>query len=200
MGGGSYYKVDMSGHNIGLSWGSAYSTSKVFLGSGHDVVQGNIGIDIIHAGAGNDRIGGGAGNDELFGGDGDDVIYGDEGSDVLHGGNGNDVLNGGSGDDVLIGGAGRDKLIGGSGNDEFRIGDTAGTRKQADVILDFGSGDDTLSFGNHVETVYVKRTGKDTILKNGTGADAEIYAVLKNYTDPLTAYDAEDGVVFVDIV
>lgn len=181
-GGGSYYKVDMSGHNIGRSWGSAYSTSKVFLGSGHDVVQGNIGIDIIHAGAGNDRIGGGAGNDELFGGDGDDVIYGDEGSDVLHGGNGNDVLNGGS------------------GNDEFRIGDTAGTRKQADVILDFGSGDDTLSFGNHVETVYVKRTGKDTILKNGTGADAEIYAVLKNYTDPLTAYDAEDGVVFVDIV
>lgn len=182
MGGGSYYKVDMSGHNIGRSWGSAYSTSKVFLGSGHDVVQGNIGIDIIHAGAGNDRIGGRAGNDELFGGDGDDVIYGDEGSDVLHGGNGNDVLNGGS------------------GNDEFRIGDTAGTRKQADVILDFGSGDDTLSFGNHVETVYVKRTGKDTILKNGTGADAEIYAVLKNYTDPLTAYDAEDGVVFVDIV
>lgn len=181
-GGGSYYKVDMSGHNIGRSWGSAYSTSKVFLGSGHDVVQGNIGIDIIHAGAGNDRIGGRAGNDELFGGDGDDVIYGDEGSDVLHGGNGNDVLNGGS------------------GNDEFRIGDTAGTRKQADVILDFGSGDDTLSFGNHVETVYVKRTGKDTILKNGTGADAEIYAVLKNYTDPLTAYDAEDGVVFVDIV
>ena len=135
--GGCYYKVDMSGHNIGLSWGSAYSTSKVFLGSGND---------------------------------------------------------------VLIGGAGRDKLIGGSGNDEFRIGDTAETRKQADVILDFGNGDDTLSFGNHVETVYVKRTGKDTILKNGTGADAEIYAVLKNYTDPLTAYDAEDGVVFVDIV
>ena len=173
MGGGSYYKIDMSGHNIGLSWGSAYSASKVFLGSGHDIVQGNIGIDIIHAGAGNDRIGGGAGNDELFGGDGDDVIYGDEGSDVLHGGN---------------------------GNDELRVGDTAETRKQADVILDFGNGDDTLSFGNHVETVYFKRTGKDTILKNGTGADAEIYAVLKNYTDPLTAYDAEDGVVFVDIV
>ena len=95
--GNSYYYVDMLGLDHGVSWGAAYSNVKIFLDSGNDVVQGNIGIDKVHTGAGDDRIGGGAGNDELFGGDGDDVIYGDEGSDVLHGGNGNDVLYAGNG-------------------------------------------------------------------------------------------------------
>ena len=36
-------------------------------------------------------------------------------------------------------------------------------------------------------------------LQNGTGDDAEIYAILRGYTDPLTVDDA-DGITFIEIV
>lgn len=181
----------------------------VWTGAGDDVIYGSVSQDTVYAGDGNDVIRGGSGNDKIVGAsgtddlqgrDGNDLLKGKKGADRLNGGDGDDVLQGGNGNDVLIGGAGRDKLVGGAGDDVFDIGDTSQKPGQADVIKDYGKGDDALRFGDGASTVYVKRDGEDTVLKNGTGADAEIYAVLKNYTDPLTVYDAENGVVFVDIV
>ena len=133
-----HYDADFSGYDITLRWGSAYSSSKVFLGSGNDHVYGNIGNDKVHTGAGNDLISGGAGNDQLIGGDGDDIIYGDAGNDILFGGNGND----------------------------------------------------TLHFGTDVTSVYVRKDGGNTILQDSAFADASIYAILKDYSDPLLASDA----------
>lgn len=86
-----HYDADFSGYDITLRWGSAYSSSKVFLGSGNDHVYGNIGNDKVHTGAGNDLISGGAGNDQLIGGDGDDYLRGDQGNDLLLGGDGTDT-------------------------------------------------------------------------------------------------------------
>ena len=109
------------------------------------------------------------------------------------------MLVGGAGDDILVGGAGRDIMVGGKGDDTFYIGDLASDLKLADIIKDYGKGDDSLSFVTGTHTVYVKKSGKDTILQDGRGDDAEIYAILRGYTDPLTDEDS-NGVTFVEIV
>ena len=170
----------------------------VWTGAGDDVIYGSVSQDTVYAGDGNDVIRGGDGQDRMFGGNGNELLKGKKGADRLNGGDGDDVLQGGNGNDVLIGGAGRDKLVGGAGDDVFHIGDTSQKPGQADVIKDYGRGDDALRFGEAVSTIYVKRDGEDTILQNGTGADAEIYAVLKNFTDLLDTYDAY-GITLVDI-
>ena len=185
-----YYLVDTRDHDTGHSWGSLYASTKILLGSGSNQVSGNIGSDKVHTGAGDDIIRGGAGDDQLIGGDDDDIIYGDWGNDILYGG---------AGDDILVGGAGRDIMVGGKGDDTFYIGDPVSSVRLADVIKDYGKGNDMLSFVTGTLTVYVKNTGKDTILQNGTGDDAEIYAILRGYTDPLTVDDA-DGITFIEIV
>ena len=153
----------------------------------------------IRGGLGNDKITGAKGDDVLHGHKGNDKLKGKAGNDRLVGNEGNDVLYGGAGDDILVGGAGRDIMVGGKGDDTFYIGDLASSVRLADVIKDYGKGNDMLSFVTGTHTVYVKNTGKDTILQNGTGDDAEIYAILRGYTDPLTVDDA-DGITFIEIV
>ena len=184
------YTVNNSGFNLTYHWGSGFASSKLFVGDGNDKIFGNISSDKVHTGGGNDLIRGGAGDDQLLGGDGNDIIYGDEGNDILYGGDGNDIL---------VGGAGRDIMRGGKGDDIFYIGDLASTLRTADVIKDYGKGNDMLSFVTGTYTVYVKNTGKNTILQDGSGDDAEIYAILQGYTDPLTIDDA-DGITFIEIV
>lgn len=90
-------------------------------------------------------------------------------------------------------------MRGGKGDDIFYIGDLASTLRTADVIKDYGKGNDMLSFFTGTYTVFVKNTGKNTILQDGSGDDAEIYAILQGYTDPLTIDDA-DGITFIEIV
>ena len=175
------YTVNNSGFDLTYHWGSGFASSKLFVGDRNDKIFGNISSDKVHTGGGNDLIRGGAGDDQLLGGDGNDIIYGDEGNDIL------------------VGGAGRDIMRGGKGYDIFYIGDLASTLRTADVIKDYGKGNDMLSFVTGAYTVYVKNTGKNTILQDGSGDDAEIYAILQGYTDPLTIDDA-DGITFIEIV
>ncbi len=151
----------------------------------------------IRGGYGNDILVGSSGSDDLQGWTGNDKLKGKGGSDRLEGGYGNDKLFGGDGNDVLIGGAGRDKLVGGEGDDEFRLLEIS-SRDMADIIKDFGNGADRLIFSASVTTVYVETDGKNKVLKNGSGDDAGVYAILKSFTEDLTIYDAP-GVTLVDI-
>ncbi len=163
---------------------------------GDDELRGNAGDDIVRGGAGDDEIFGGGGADALFGGDGDDLIVGVTGDDEIFGGEGNDnlfgradndtvnggggddrltgnsgddSLLGGAGDDVMVGGGGDDSLTGGSGNDVFVFLNERG----ADVITDFQSGVDRISYANRsfgdreVEFTDLEliQNGDDTIVR-----------------------------------
>ncbi len=193
------------------------------------LIHGGMGNDLIAGANGADTLIGHGGNDRLYGKGGDDFLKGDLGKDILHGGRGNDVLNGGYGNDVLKGGSGNDKLrgefgndvlkggagndylyagdgrdilIGGSGNDIFIV-TQASPLAQANVIRDFGKGDDRVGFGDNVSTVYVRQANGDTILQNSDADDAQVYAILKGYTGTLdeidSTYNAADF-TFVDIL
>ncbi|WP_415840103.1 M10 family metallopeptidase C-terminal domain-containing protein [Pseudomonas synxantha] len=90
------------------------------------------------------------------------------------GGSGNDRIIGNSADNVLIGGAGADNLVGGGGWNTFKFNAFAdSTRTQADLLLDFNTGQDKIDLSqmaidgkvafNFVEE-YTGKTG-DTIIK-----------------------------------
>ncbi|WDG44224.1 M10 family metallopeptidase C-terminal domain-containing protein [Pseudomonas synxantha] len=90
------------------------------------------------------------------------------------GGSGNDRIIGNSADNVLIGGAGADCLVGGGGWNTFKFNAFAdSTRTQADLLLDFNTGQDKIDLSqmsidgkvafNFVEE-YTGKTG-DTIIK-----------------------------------
>lgn len=184
-------------------WIDANNNGRKDKGDEFDYYQG-IENFALKGGSGNDRIIGADGSDDLMGAGGNDRLDGKDGGDRLNGGDGNDVLRGGNGDDILIGGAGRDKLVGGKGDDEFHLLETTVLRK-ADIIKDFTAGDE-LFFGKSVDTVYARVSGKNTILQNGSGPDAEVYAVLKGYTETLTdsdaftARDQDFEFVYLDVV
>ena len=135
----------------------------------------NSGFDLTY------HWGSGFASSKLFVGDGNDKFFGNISSDKVHTGGGNDLIRGGAGNDILVGGAGRDIMRGGKGDDIFYIGDLASTLRTADAIKDYGKGNDMLSFVTGTYTVYVKNTGKNTILQDGSGDDAEIYAILQGY-------------------
>lgn len=176
-------------------------------GLGNDTIVGAGGADDLNGNGGNDRLSGKAGDDRLSGEDGKDVLIGGKGDDLLYGGNGNDTLKGGAGDDKLYGGSGNDTLKGGAGNDflyadsgkDILIGGSgddifiiteATALGEANIIRDFGKGNDRVNFGDGVSTVYVRQLNGDTILQNSDAADAQVYAVLKGYTGTLDNFDS----------
>ena len=69
--------------------------SKIYGGSGDDVLRGGTAVDEIWGGNGNDMIFGGGGNDVIHGEDGDDRIEGNDGLDQITGDAGIDILMGG---------------------------------------------------------------------------------------------------------
>lgn len=77
--------------------------SKVFAGSGNDLICGSRGNDEIHGGRGKDRIFGNAGDDDIFGDDGDDSLDGGAGDDSIETGSGRDHSDGGAGSDDVDG-------------------------------------------------------------------------------------------------
>ena len=90
------------------------------------------------------------------------------------GGSGNDRIMGNSADNVLIGGAGADTLVGGGGWNTFKFNAFSdSTRTQADLLLDFNTGQDKIDLSQmaidgKVEFNFVDEyTGKpgDTIIK-----------------------------------
>ncbi|MFM7087268.1 MAG: calcium-binding protein [Cyanobium sp.] len=77
-------------------------------------------------------------------------LIGNKGSNVLDARAGNDVIVAAAGMDTLIGGIGIDTLTGGGDSDTFRFNTSPNTTTNRDVITDFSSGFDTLSFSRSV--------------------------------------------------
>lgn len=138
----------------------------------HLYIVNNSGIDLTY------HWGSGFASSKLFVGDGNDKIFGNISSDKVHTGGGNDLIRGGAGDDQLLGGDGNDIIYAGNGENSGYYG----TR----VLPRSGLGDNYYGDGND-------------ILIGVDGDDAEIYAILQGYTDPLTMDDA-DGITFIEIV
>ncbi|WP_431854523.1 DUF4347 domain-containing protein [Azospirillum sp.] len=130
-------------------------------GSGNDTLTGGWGADTLDGGAGVDTViylhGVSAnlatgtssdgdvliGIENLTGSSGDDALVGNTAANLLIGNAGNDWLEGGAGNDTLNGGVGRDEMRGDAGLDRFVFSSDldTGLDADADVILDFASGD-----------------------------------------------------------
>jgi Ca2+-binding RTX toxin-like protein len=78
-------------------------------------------------------------------------VIGDGFNDQLSGSAAAETLNGGAGNDTLSGMGGNDTLIGGTGQDTFLFAAAPGAGN-ADLVSDFVSGTDKLSFDNSVFT------------------------------------------------
>ncbi|WP_293124628.1 DUF192 domain-containing protein [Microcoleus sp. bin38.metabat.b11b12b14.051] len=135
-----------------------------------DTIRGLAGNDTIQGLAGNDLIFGDRDNDLLAGNEGADTLSGGQGSDTIYGGEGDDWINGDRGNDLLIGGEGKDILTGGAGDDLFVVESTraASTVAQADVITDFGSGNDkiVLTDGIKFSDLDISVSDNQTVMKD----------------------------------
>ncbi|WP_445244755.1 DUF192 domain-containing protein [Microcoleus sp. OTE_8_concoct_300] len=146
---------------------------------GFDFLLGTLSNDTMRGFAGNDTIQGLGGNDRIFGDRENDLLAGDEGADTLSGGQGSDTIYGGQGEDgifgdrghdLLIGGEGKDILTGGAGEDLFIIErtSTASTITEADIITDFGNGNDkiVLTEGMKFSDLELSVADNQTVMKD----------------------------------
>ena len=135
----------------------------------NDTMRGFAGNDTIQGLGGNDRIFGDRENDLLAGDEGADTVSGGQGSDTIYGGQGGDGIFGDRGHDLLIGGEGRDILTGGAGEDLFIIErtSTASTITEADIITDFGNGNDkiVLTEGMKFSDLELSVADNQTVMK-----------------------------------
>ncbi|MBE9095114.1 DUF192 domain-containing protein [Tychonema sp. LEGE 07203] len=135
-----------------------------------DAITGFAGNDTIQGLAGNDLIFGGSDNDLLAGNQGADTLSGGRGSDTIYGGQESDWINGDRGNDLLIGSEGKDILTGGAGDDLFVIDTTSATPTitEADVITDFGSGNDkiVLTDGRKFSDLNIFVSDNQTIMQD----------------------------------
>ena len=136
----------------------------------NDTMRGLAGNDTIQGLGGNDRIFGDRENDLLAGDEGADTVSGGQGSDTIYGGQGEDEIFGDRGHDLLIGGEGRDILTGGAGEDLFMMErtSTASTITEADIITDFGNGNDkiVLTEGMKFSDLELSVADNQTIMKD----------------------------------
>ncbi|MCU0547159.1 MAG: DUF192 domain-containing protein [Oscillatoriaceae cyanobacterium Prado104] len=143
-----------------------------------DFLLGTANADRLRGLAGNDTIQGIAGNDLLFGDRDSDLLSGNEGADSIAGGQGSDTIYGGIGDDwmsgdrgqdLLIGGEGKDILTGGAGDDLLIVdrNSAAASAAEADLITDFGSGNDKLVLveGMKFDDLEISIAGDRTVLR-----------------------------------
>lgn len=141
-----------------------------FGAGGSDILRGDAGNDLLYGGAGNDTMSGGVGDDVLLGGAGNDVLYGGEGNDIMSGGDGADKF-------FLEANAGHDRItdlnfaehdvitfaagtLADMGNKQLTIAsesdlasfltrsDVSFTTSGDDLIIKYGSGDNTLTLQN----------------------------------------------------
>ena len=146
---------------------------------GFDFLLGTLSNDTMRGFAGNDTIQGLGGNDRIFGDRENDLLAGDEGADTVSGGQGSDTIYGGQGEDgifgdrghdLLIGGEGRDILTGGAGEDLFIIErtSTASIITEADIITDFGNGNDkiVLTEGMKFSDLELSVADNQTVMKD----------------------------------
>jgi serralysin len=95
-------------------------------------------------------------NDTIYGTNAPDTINANMGNDVVYGEGGNDHLNGGMDHDVVYGGAGVDRLYGDKGNDLLAPGPTSGSGWDAVQRVSGGEGDDTISYIDYDQGVWVR--------------------------------------------
>lgn len=146
---------------------------------------------------------------------GDDTVIGSAGGDTLQGMNGADVLGGGLGSDTIVGGRGVDRLTGGTDADLFVFGErhTGRSAAQADVILDFVSGEDridlsaihagtsdgafvfvgTAAFGNAAGELRFEVVGGEALLLGDIDGDARADLTIR--LSGVTALDLVDFVL-----
>jgi Ca2+-binding RTX toxin-like protein len=163
-----------------------------FGGIGNDLLVGGTGLDTLDGESGNDTLNGQGGNDLLLGSDGDDVFLlasGAGGSDVALGGPGFNqvqVLGSNSADTFVVGVLDSklrlsrgpalitlesqvDNILvnGLGGNDLFTVNNVASAQMAAQVVLQGGDGNDTLTALNaslgKVRLVLDGDNGNDTI-------------------------------------
>lgn len=161
---------------------------------GLDFLLGSPNSDLIRGFAGNDTIQGLGGNDLIYGGQGDDSLAGNEGadtlaggllSDTIYGGQGDDVINGDRGQDLLIGAEGKDILTGGAGHDLFvmEITATPSSLDRADIITDFGNGNDkiVLTNGMKFSDLDIFVSDNQTVMKDkNTGKYLGVFSGITN--------------------
>ena len=149
-------------------------------------------------------------DDVYYGSANMDIVNGGYGDDILRTGGGNDTLIGGRGNDLLDGGAGADTLTGGADDDIFVL-ELADGARAADVVKDFGTGDNkirvdttdgdeaTLAELKSAANIGIKTEGGNTLIYYlgtaddsvlGTGDD-ELVMTLEDYTTNLTFTDFE---------
>ncbi len=150
-----------------------------------DLIRGFAGNDTIQGLGGNDLIYGDRENDLLAGNEGADTLAGGQGSDTIYGGQGDDVINGDRGQDLLIGAEGKDILTGGAGDDLFVIDTTsaASTVAAADLITDFGNGNDkiVLTNGMKFSDLDISVSDNQTVMKDkNTGKYLGIFSGIAN--------------------
>jgi len=146
--------VDASALNGGLTYAITNTAA--------ETVKGGTGGDIIDGGAGNDTIMGGAGDDTIdtatVADGGNDTIDGGAGKDTITTGTGINSIKGGEGDDTITTGTGTNSISGGAGQDTITLNaagedtisflyDTGITTATADIVKNFQTGTDKLSFG-----------------------------------------------------
>ena len=198
------------------SLGNAINIQNLVGSVSADTLRGDNNANVLIGGASSPRHGPYSGGDLLHGEGGDDQLYGaynpngingysnglyqrelqgegrTHGDNQLFGGSGNDILVGGDGDDRLDGGTGRDELQGDigydRGNDTFilRAGDGGTTLDEADVIKDFGDGEDNFELADglqYTDLTIAQGTGdlsNDTIIS--IKSSAEYLAIVEGIT------------------
>lgn len=131
---------DIEGGTEGVSLDLSLSGNGMIDGSGDQMINTDFGVlDILNV----ENVEATVFADTVTGDASDNTIYGLEGDDVLEGGDGNDMLVGGADADYLTGGLGADIFM---FEDMSDVWNTTGDTNVADVITDFESGVDTLTF------------------------------------------------------
>ncbi|GLK90814.1 calcium-binding protein [Pseudomonas turukhanskensis] len=108
-------------------------------------------------------------------------LIGNDADNVINGGAGNDFLYGGGGDDLIIGGLGIDTLTGGAGSDTFSFTSLKdlGRDTTQDIVADFHTGEDVLSFkgfkGWTFDTGATQATGAKQLWAVVSGSDTIVY-------------------------
>ena len=179
--------------------------------AGGIVITGDNQADTLTASDYSDTVNGGDGNDTITGGSSLDGA-----NDILNGGAGLDKINGGAGKDIITGGAGKDTMTGGAGADTYKwdgAADATGNdaANQADVIVDFKTGEDTIDLSTASSASGLLATNDTVIIADGTN-DADYAAVLakanasvndsNDGNDVYVSYNAfgsGDAYVFIDV-
>ncbi len=134
----------------------------IVSGDGNDVLLGETGDDYMGGFNGDDFIDGGAGNDRIWGHQGEDTLYGWNGNDEIYSSRNNTILDGGAGNDFLqvrMDKGGDHQLTGGTGADQFDFWLASAKRGSHNVITDFDTAEDSVTFNGIDGAIYVTGSG-----------------------------------------